>query len=79
MRILLCIVLLGVLLLTACGGETNTSETAPDTHRAGFRSVCDVGRGIGAWVFTTDRYHEGYGFAIRMTVEEYSMECRKYE
>ncbi len=79
MKAFLIFIVVLCLFLVACGGETNSSETLPDTHKASFRSVCDVKKNIGMWAFTTDDYKQGYGFAIRMTDAEYENECSRYE
>lgn len=71
--------LIVLLVMVACSPTNNTSDMSPDDHTTSFGVLCDTGRHLGMYIASYEGYHTGAGYSIRMTEEEYSMECRKYE
>ena len=78
------LILVLCLLLVACSPPASAPDVVPDSGVISFTPICDVGRNIGMLVYA---YHKnaggdsstGYGYAIRMTEDEYNEECMEYE
>jgi len=75
--------LVGLLMLSACGLDTETKELVPEDRVTVFEPLCDTTRHIGMFVAAFSSDGDGVsgvvGYSMPMTPSQYEEECSKYE